>query len=192
MKRLQCLKTTLLLKSFIILLLAACSGNSGEQGDTGPQGSKGERGLTGLKGDPGETGPIGPAGKDGTDGKVPFLEMRVDSSQYEVTGTIYVMFYIDSTEQWTKPVGIQTRSEIIDSTNIGIIWNPSAGAAGYKVYWGKESGVYTFVKDVEKQTYYNFNISDKREGGYFAVTAYNNNGVESDYSEECKVRKRTD
>ena len=67
-----------------------------------------------------------------------------------------------------------------------LTWNPdpSTNLAGYKVYLGTASGVYsssTSVGNVTSYTVPNLGIGNTY---YFAVTAYNSNGIESGFSNE--------
>lgn len=60
---------------------------------------------------------------------------------------------------------------------------PLTDLAGYKVYYGISSGNYTVSIDVGNVTTYK--IDDLSPGTYyFAVTAYDTSGNESDYSNE--------
>jgi hypothetical protein len=62
--------------------------------------------------------------------------------------------------------------------------NPEADIAGYKIHYGLESGDYTTNLDVRN---YTTCVVDGLEAGhtyYFAATAYNTAGVESNYSDE--------
>jgi len=86
----------------------------------------------------------------------------------------------------------------VDTTNPDIsrtvVWDaPSTGAdgtalssdgiGGYKIYYGTSSENYTDTIDVGKGTTYTF--SSLSNGTYYvAVTVYDINGVESDYSNE--------
>lgn len=62
-------------------------------------------------------------------------------------------------------------------------FNPEVDVIGYRVYVGQASRVYNVVLDVG-----NINTvqipTDPNTTNYFAVTAYNSDGLESDYSEE--------
>ena len=76
-----------------------------------------------------------------------------------------------------------------DGTNASItfltlVWdrNPEPDIAGYKVYYGRVSGDYTQLVTVTNPRA-KIGVSSSRTT-YFAVTAYNTNGVESDLSEE--------
>jgi hypothetical protein len=62
--------------------------------------------------------------------------------------------------------------------------SPTADIAGYAVYYGSSSGVYDFRFDVGSQT--NATISGLADGTtfFFAVSAYNQLGVESELSNE--------
>ena len=72
------------------------------------------------------------------------------------------------------------------AADVTLAWdeNTESDVAGYKVYYGIESGTYTTIIDVG--THITCVISDLTAGVtyYFAVTAYNISGQESDYSDE--------
>lgn len=74
----------------------------------------------------------------------------------------------------------------LHSAQVTLAWDASAGPsiAGYIVYYGHESGSYTYAKDVGKVT--SCTVANLQEGTpyYFAVTAYDHSGQESDYSKE--------
>lgn len=74
----------------------------------------------------------------------------------------------------------------LHSAQVTLAWDASTGPsiAGYIVYYGHESGSYTYAKDVGNVT--SCNVANLQEGTpyYFAVTAYNHSGQESDYSKE--------
>jgi hypothetical protein len=63
--------------------------------------------------------------------------------------------------------------------------NPEPNVAGYRIYYGPASGNYSFYVDVGSQT--SCTISNLEEGKtyYFASTAYDDQGYESDYSAEA-------
>ncbi len=75
-----------------------------------------------------------------------------------------------------------------ETSSIFLAWdaNPESDIAGYKVYWGTSSGVYDQFNDVSQTT---ASVSDLTVGVryYFAVTAYNEAGLESGYSEEVSA-----
>lgn len=73
-----------------------------------------------------------------------------------------------ATLTWTAP------SENIDGT-------PLTALSGYKVYYGSTPGIYTSV-DVGMAISYQVIGLTKGQTYYFAVTAYDANGNESDYS----------
>src|ERR1022692_2237899 len=70
--------------------------------------------------------------------------------------------------------------------SVSLAWDPSpdTNVVGYKVYYGVASRTYTNIVDVGDVT--NTTISGLVEGTtyYFAVTAYNILGMESDFSAE--------
>jgi hypothetical protein len=69
---------------------------------------------------------------------------------------------------------------------VTLTWDPNleSDVAGYNVYYGTSSGQYTERLDVGQST--TATIIDLPSGRcvFFAVTAYNTAGVESDFSEE--------
>lgn len=71
--------------------------------------------------------------------------------------------------------------------NVTLAWSPSndANTTGYKIYYGLASHTYTQSVDVGNVT--NVSITVPAAGGtyYFAATAYNSSGVESDFSNEA-------
>src|SRR6185503_18788678 len=62
--------------------------------------------------------------------------------------------------------------------------NLETDLAGYKAYYGTSSRAYSFVADAANVT--SLTISNLQEGltYYFAATAYNTSGLESDFSAE--------
>ena len=64
--------------------------------------------------------------------------------------------------------------------------SPLLDLAGYKIYYGKESGVYNYeirISNVGITTYVVDNLVP--DTYYFAATSYNSSGVESEYSGEA-------
>ena len=73
--------------------------------------------------------------------------------------------------------------------------NPDASAVvGYKVHYGYASGDYTFVADAGNATTITLSGLDANRIYFFAATAYDSNGLESDYSEElaCNLASTQD
>ncbi|MDW8308642.1 MAG: fibronectin type III domain-containing protein, partial [Verrucomicrobiales bacterium] len=74
----------------------------------------------------------------------------------------------------------------LGAASVTLTWNPSPdpNVIGYRIYYGVASRVYTNVVDVGNVT--TATISNLVEGVtyYFAATAYNILGMESDFSEE--------
>src|SRR5207244_154249 len=72
------------------------------------------------------------------------------------------------------------------AASVSLVWNASSGTnvAGYNVYYGVASRTYTNKVNVGNVT--NATISGLIEGTtyFFAVTAYDQYGLESDYSNE--------
>ncbi len=75
-----------------------------------------------------------------------------------------------------------------------ITWsaNSESDLAGYKLYIGKAPRQYTQVIDVGKQPGYTFSLTETGVTYYFAVTAYDNAGNQSDYSEEVTAIVESD
>ena len=64
--------------------------------------------------------------------------------------------------------------------------NTEGDLAGYKVYYGGESGSYSDTVDVGNVTF--FTVTSLSEGlFFFAVTAYDTSGNESDFSNEVSA-----
>ena len=74
----------------------------------------------------------------------------------------------------------------ISAAQVTLSWdaNTEPNLAGYKVYYGVSSGNYQLYKDVGKTT--TTSISSLQSGStyYFAITAYDHSGSESEYSNE--------
>lgn len=60
-------------------------------------------------------------------------------------------------------------------------YNPEPEVAGYKVYSGTQRDVFTEVRDVGNTNA--FDLSWMRHSRWFALTAYDADGLESDFSE---------
>jgi hypothetical protein len=65
-------------------------------------------------------------------------------------------------------------------------WDPNneTDLKGYKLYYGFESGNYSFAIDVGYHTIYTITDLLIGETYYFSLTAYNYSGYESSYSNE--------
>jgi hypothetical protein len=76
-----------------------------------------------------------------------------------------------ATLAWSEP------ASYIDGT-------PVAGTIGYKVYYGTAPRTYTNVVDVQNMTSCSIGALSSGRTYYFAITAYDSTGIESDYSNE--------
>ncbi|HEX4666651.1 MAG TPA: fibronectin type III domain-containing protein, partial [Chthoniobacterales bacterium] len=78
-----------------------------------------------------------------------------------------------------------TAANLFATQSVGLAWDPNTenDIAGYKVYWGTGSGNYGSPQVVGTTTATVDGLADQTTY-YFAVTAYNQNGLESDYSNE--------
>ena len=76
---------------------------------------------------------------------------------------------------------------------VTLAWNASSDTAvtGYKLYWGTQAGQYALLADVGKSV--SQVVSDLQSGTsyHFAATAYNAQGVESNYSNEVSYKVPT-
>jgi hypothetical protein len=72
------------------------------------------------------------------------------------------------------------------SAQVTLAWDPNTetNLTGYKLYYGFESGNYTHTIDVGNQTSYSISDLESNVVHYFAATAYDSSGNESDFSEE--------
>jgi fibronectin type 3 domain-containing protein len=70
------------------------------------------------------------------------------------------------------------------TTPISLAWDASASMniAGYRIYYGPTSGDYTNTVNAGNVT--NFTLTIPKGVVYIAATAYDTNGVESDFSNE--------
>lgn len=71
-----------------------------------------------------------------------------------------------------------------------LAWDPNSpteNVVGYKLYYGTESRNYSFVIDITTDTRCKVRNLEKGQNYYFAVTAVNDAGQESDFSEEISV-----
>ena len=70
-----------------------------------------------------------------------------------------------------------------------VSWNANTeeDLAGYKVYYGTQSGQYGTPIDVGNTTSYQGSVPDDGATYYVAVTAYDTSGNESDFSEETSI-----
>ena len=72
------------------------------------------------------------------------------------------------------------------SNAVTLAWdaNSEPDLAGYKLYRGYAPGVYDVITDVGNVTTYEVTGLALNQGYYFAVTAYNTEGLESGFSNE--------
>ncbi len=78
--------------------------------------------------------------------------------------------------------------------SVTLTWDPNSPAenvVGYRLYYGTESRNYEFVIDTTEETLKKISGLEKGQKYYFAVTALNEAGQESDFSEEISVNTCT-
>jgi len=73
------------------------------------------------------------------------------------------------------------------ANSVSLVWNLSVGVnvAGYKIYYGVASQIYTNAVDVGNVTSATITGLSGNTTYYFAATSYDNNGVESGFSNEA-------
>jgi hypothetical protein len=78
---------------------------------------------------------------------------------------------------------------VLQADSIPLAWNPSVDSyvAGYKIYYGVTSHVYTNSVDVGNVTSATIDGLCQNTTYYFAATSYDANGVESDFSNETNL-----
>ena len=74
-----------------------------------------------------------------------------------------------------------------DAADVTLAWNPkqSPDIAGYRIYYGTCSGIYTSRIDAGKMTNLRIPDLDKGQIFYFAATTYDHNGNESNFLQEA-------
>jgi len=81
-------------------------------------------------------------------------------------------------------IGMSTTTHAQTSVTLGWDPSPDKSVAGYRVYEGQASHVYTFTNNVGKATSATLTNLFPAKTYYFAVTAYTTNGLESSFSGE--------
>ena len=73
--------------------------------------------------------------------------------------------------------------------SVSLAWDPNTETdlAGYQLYYGQSSGNYQFTVDVGNQTTYTLSGLADGQTYYFAVTAYDTSGNESNFSSEVST-----
>ncbi len=76
------------------------------------------------------------------------------------------------------------------SAQVSLAWDPNReeSISGYKIYYGSSSGDYGSSIDVGNRTNYTITGLENGRIYYIAITAYNNIGSESTYSEEIALK----
>jgi hypothetical protein len=87
---------------------------------------------------------------------------------------------------WCLVLGLSMliSQEQANAAQATLAWDVSKGAAGYKIYSGTASSNYTWVVDVGNATTYTTASLTSGYTYYFAATAYDASGDESDYYDE--------
>src|SRR5205809_728611 len=86
-------------------------------------------------------------------------------------------------------VGVAVTVTAASSGQVTLAWdpNPESTVAGYDLYIGRASAVYTTKINVSNVTTYTVTGLAPGQVYYFAVTAYDQNGGESGYSNEVST-----
>lgn len=74
------------------------------------------------------------------------------------------------------------------TVDVTLAWDTSSGAVGYKLYYGTVSKTYTTMVDVKNVLTYKLTKLTCNPC-YFAATAYDTQGLESDYSDEVSYAR---
>ena len=95
---------------------------------------------------------------------------------------IILFFFFFVTLVFLSPLTVRS----VLAADVTLEWDPNSepDIAGYKIYYGLESGNYTTTINVGNFTTCVISDLDSGQTYYFAATAYNNDGYESDYSNE--------
>src|SRR5262249_47218883 len=74
------------------------------------------------------------------------------------------------------------------AATLKVAWDPSANAAGYRVYWGTQSGVYIGSIDVGNATMGVVSGLANNTNYYLSIRSYNGSGTLSASSSEVSAR----
>jgi hypothetical protein len=75
-------------------------------------------------------------------------------------------------------------------TSVTLAWDPNSpveNVVGYRLYYGNESRNYGFMVEIVGETLKKISGLKKGQNYYFAVTALNGAGQESDFSDEVAI-----
>jgi hypothetical protein len=76
----------------------------------------------------------------------------------------------------------------VEASPLQLRWDPSSSqVSGYRLHYGRSSGQYEVIVDVGNQTSYPLTDLDAGERYYFTVTAYDDEGNESDFGDEVTL-----
>lgn len=91
---------------------------------------------------------------------------------------------------WLQPLALLlfVNLGLATAAEVQLAWDPSpdADVTGYRLYWGYQSGTYEGMLDVGNTTTTTAGPLADATTYFFAVTAYNSSGLESDYSNEVE------
>lgn len=81
---------------------------------------------------------------------------------------------------------ILSYSNLVSAAEVIVVWdaNTEPNLAGYMIYYGFASHSYDYVVNVRDQTTFTFSGLEEGHTYYFAVTAYDTEDLESDFSNE--------
>jgi hypothetical protein len=69
-----------------------------------------------------------------------------------------------------------------------LMWEPQDNIAGYNIYYSNTSGRYLQRRSIGNIQEYYFDGLETGKNYYFAITAYDNNEQETDYSDEVRIK----
>jgi hypothetical protein len=121
-----------------------------------------------------------------------FQEFMVKDRCTVLKKKIFSIFYISLIITVLAGCGGGGGSQTGGAGSVSLAWNvpttyvdgtPAAGMVGFKVYYGTASRTYTHIIDVKTEP--SCTVNSLAPGTYyFAITAYDSSGIESDYSNE--------
>ena len=81
---------------------------------------------------------------------------------------------------------------LVHAQSVTLAWNPSPspGVVGSKLYWGTNSGHYIFCHTNGLETNVTVKLSPLYSRWFFAITAFDSDGDESDFSNEVEWKAK--
>ena len=121
-----------------------------------------------------------------------FIGHGQDGESFSKQGEVWLVDGMDTTKaDYHFEDGIFIIVKKFGNNKFAVIisWLPNAepDLAGYKIYYGRESGKYDFCIDADMAEHYEIEMPDSGEW-FFAITAYDESRNESGYSNEVEIK----